>query len=65
MRFESALQSRIVQIMFRVPSVDHNWTGFRSTEVSVYSSTMPLDHTREDYDLHPSVNLGIIKFLGI
>ena len=30
----------------------------------MYSLTVQSDHTREDLRLHPSVNLGIIKFLG-
>ena len=30
----------------------------------MYSSTVQSDHTKEALRLHPSVNLGIIKFLG-
>lgn len=37
------------QLMFRVPW-EMTTDRYRSTEVSVYSSTMPLDHTREVSD---------------
>ena len=51
------------QFMFRVPWVDDK-DRCRSTEASAYSLTMPLELYKGGLRLHPSVNLGIIKFLG-
>ena len=65
---KEALLERLVeperQIKFRVPWVDDKGQVQVNAEDTVYSSAVRSDHTREVFDLHPSVNLGIIKFLG-
>ena len=65
---KNGLLERLVEpermIMFRVPWVDDNGQGAGEPRLSACSSTPPSVPTRAVCGLHPSVNLGIIKFLG-